>query len=531
MNVNEPLLKTNLEQEYPDYLRDESRRRGRADGLCFARTEEEIRQVMAGCQQALTLTTQGARTGVTGGAVPEGGYVVNLSRMNRMTALRYEPGRDEFFLTVQPGVVLSQLRTALSAGEFDAAGWSPESLAALERYRRNPSYFFAPDPTELSASLGGMVACNASGACSFRYGATRNYVEMLEVMLPDGDLLILRRGVEKAQGRSFSIKTRAGRLIAGRLPDTVMPQVKNAAGYFVQDNMDLIDLFIGSEGTLGLFTAIELRLIPEPACRWGIVSFFPTPGFAVSFVQAIRGGSGETSPVAIEYFDRHSLDLLLYQKQEQGAFTEIPDIPQGGSHAVYVEYHGAEESLERAMETLLDRIVKAGGLEQHSWMADTPQELERLKAFRHAVPEAVNRVIDERRKSEPALTKLGTDMAVPDDQLGAVIDLYREGLQKSGLDHVIFGHIGNNHLHVNILPRSLEEYEQGKALYLDWARRIIAMGGTISAEHGVGKLKVALLREMVGEEAIRQMRELKRLFDPGGILNRGNLFRAYSHEL
>lgn len=522
--VNAHLLKTNVEQEYPDYLRDESRRRGRADGLCFARTEEEIRQVLALCPPMMPLTTQGSRTGVAGGAVPEGGYVVNLSRMNRMTALRYEPGRDEFFLTVQPGVVLSQLRAALSSGEFDITGWSPESLVALERYRRKPSYFFAPDPTELSASLGGMVACNASGACSFRYGATRKYVEALEVLLPDGDLITLRRGVEKADGRSFSIRTRGGCLIAGRLPDTAMPQVKNAAGYFVQDNMDLIDLFIGSEGTLGIFTAIELRLIPEPDCRWGVVSFFPTHGSAVAFVRAIRGGSGEKGPVAIEYFDRHSLDLLHQQKQEQGAFADIPDIPPGGGHAVYVEYHGAQVALEPAMETLLERMVTAGGLEEHSWMADTEKELERLKAFRHAVPEAVNRVIDERRKSEPALTKLGTDMAVPDEHLGAVLDLYREGLQKAGLDYVMFGHIGNNHLHVNILPRSLEEYNQGKALYLDWARRIIDMGGTISAEHGVGKLKVALLREMVGEVAIRQMRELKRLFDPGGILNRGNLF-------
>ena len=157
-------------------------------------------------------------------------------------------------------------------------------------------------------------------------------------------------------------------------------------------------------------------------------------------------------------------------------------------------------------------------------MADTGRELERLKMFRHAVPESVNMVIDERRKTEPSLTKLGTDMAVPDAQLGAVLELYRDGLQAAGLDHVIFGHIGNNHLHVNILPRSLEEYHQGKELYLRWAHRIIAMGGTISAEHGVGKFKVALLREMVGEEAIRQMRDLKRLFDPNGVLNRGNLF-------
>lgn len=522
--MNEPLLKTNVEQEYPDYLRDESRRRGTAEGLCFARSEQDIREVMAACRQALTITTQGARTGVAGGAVPDGGYVVNLSRMSRMTALRYDPARDEFFLTVEPGVVLSQLRAALSSGEFDATGWSPESLAALDRFRQKPAYCFAPDPTELSASLGGMVACNASGACSFRYGATRQYVEALEVLLSDGDQLTLRRGVDKAQGRTFSVKTRAGRLIAGVLPDTIMPLVKNAAGYFVQDNMDLVDLFIGSEGTLGIFTAIELRLIPAPRCRWGVVVFLPSPGSVVEFVQGLRGQPEAIKPVAIEYFDPRSLELIRTQKQENGVFADIPDIPQGSGHAVYIEYHGDEALLGRAMETLPDAIAAAGGREENVWMADSERELERLKAFRHAVPEAVNRVIDERRKREPALTKLGTDMAVPDTHLAAVMDLYRDGLQKAGLDYVMFGHIGNNHLHVNILPRSLEEYNQGKDLYLCWARQIIAMGGTISAEHGVGKFKVALLREMVGEATIRQMRELKRVFDPGGILNRGNLF-------
>ncbi|MEI6565024.1 MAG: FAD-linked oxidase C-terminal domain-containing protein, partial [bacterium] len=96
--------------------------------------------------------------------------------------------------------------------------------------------------------------------------------------------------------------------------------------------------------------------------------------------------------------------------------------------------------------------------------------------------------------------------------------------REAGLEYVVFGHIGNNHLHVNILPRSLREYSLGKDLYLQWARTIIAWGGTVSAEHGVGKFKVALLREMYGAEGIRQMRAVKRSLDPAGILNPGNLF-------
>jgi D-lactate dehydrogenase (cytochrome) len=115
-------------------------------------------------------------------------------------------------------------------------------------------------------------------------------------------------------------------------------------------------------------------------------------------------------------------------------------------------------------------------------------------------------------------------MAVPDQALDCVLAMYREGLEAEGLESVMFGHIGNNHLHVNILPRTLQEYNEGKDLYLEWARQVVALGGTVSAEHGIGKFKVALLREMFGETGIHEMREVKRVFDPGGKLNRGNLF-------
>jgi D-lactate dehydrogenase (cytochrome) len=102
--------------------------------------------------------------------------------------------------------------------------------------------------------------------------------------------------------------------------------------------------------------------------------------------------------------------------------------------------------------------------------------------------------------------------------------MYRAGLAAEGLEAVIFGHIGNNHVHVNILPRTLQEYNAGKDLYLRWARQVVALGGTVSAEHGIGKFKVAMLREMFGDQGIHEMREVKRLFDPEGKLNRGNLF-------
>jgi D-lactate dehydrogenase (cytochrome) len=171
-----------------------------------------------------------------------------------------------------------------------------------------------------------------------------------------------------------------------------------------------------------------------------------------------------------------------------------------------------------------EAMTDCGGDGDATWICSDEREMERLKDFRHAVPESVNLLIDEKRKKEPGLTKLGTDLAVPDEMLEEVIALYHKGLEEQKLEYVMFGHIGNNHVHVNIIPNTLEEYDRGKALYLQWAHEVVIMGGTVSAEHGIGKLKKALLKEMYGADGIRQMQDLKRLFDPDGLLNPGNLF-------
>ena len=521
--MGDRLFNMNVEGVFPDYLRDESRRAGRADALSFATNEDDIRQVLSRCN-GLSVTVQGARTGITGGAVPDGGHILNLSRMTRITGLSFDPDRREFRLRVQPGLPLVELRKQVESGDFDTTDWSRESQAALAEYRKAGRHWFPPDPTETSASIGGMVACNASGACSFRYGATRSHVTALRIILADGSLLNLRRGRERALGREFSLRAGPAREIVGLLPAYRMPWVKNAAGYFADDDMDLVDLFIGSEGTLGVFSEIELRLSPEPACRWGITAFFPSEETAVTFVKSVRGLTVAQGPVAIEFFDCHALDLLRTQKARNPAFAEIPDLPPGYHTAVYVEFHGDGSAVESAAGAIPGLMESSGVSGDATWVACSAPELERFRFFRHAVPEAVNLTIDERRKRIPLLSKLGTDMAVPNSHLEAVLALYRTGLAAAKLEYVVFGHIGNNHLHVNILPRSLQEYEVGKALYLEWARQVVAMGGTVSAEHGIGKFKVALLRELYGDGGICQMSEVKRLFDPDGILNRGNLF-------
>ncbi len=519
---NGPLFQ-DIHPAYEDFLRDESRRVGRADTISFPETEAEVAEILRqAAAKKLTVTVQGGRTGITAGAVPEGGHVLNLGRMKRITGLRRDPLSDRFFLTAQPGVLLADLRKGLAGGEFDTTGWSSESLDALKPLKAGRRYFFTPDPTETTASLGGMVSCNASGACTLKYGPTRRYVEGVRLLLADGSALSLRRGEHRAEGRRFSLEL-SGRVVEGVLPSYRAPDVKSAAGYFAEDGMDLVDLFIGSEGTLGVMVEAELILIPEPAIQWGVTAFFPAEAQAVQFVRRAR--EAEAKPAAIEFFDSRALALLREQRKTHSAFAELPEPPAGSFSAVYVEFHGEDESaMEGAVSALAEQIVACGGDENATWTAMDAHEMQRLHDFRHAVPEAVNLLIDERKRKEPELTKLGTDMAVPDAELERVMEMYHRALGAASLEYVMFGHIGNNHVHVNILPRTMGDYETGRRLYVEWAREIIRLGGTVSAEHGIGKLKIALLREMYGDKGIEEMKAVKRLFDPEFRLNRGNLF-------
>ena len=507
-----------VEREYADFLRDESRRVGRADSISFPDSADEVASHLAAVSRnGLPVTVQGGRTGIAAGAVPDGGHVLNLSRMQRLVAIRSEG--SSWLLTVQPGVPLSALRQALERRRLDDADDPAEAARVLGAA---PALFLPTDPTETSATLGGMAACNASGARSLRYGPLRNHVERLRVALVDGDFLDLRRGTTRAHGLDFEITTSSSRILRGRLPSYRMPATKNAAGYFAAQGMDLLDLFVGSEGTLGVIVEIELRLIPLPPAIWALTAFFPAEEAAVAFVKQVRCGA--IRPVAIEFFDHGALNMLRLRKAAGGAFADLPALPAAWDTAVYVEYHEDQDAVEAGVVAASEALAASGGDPDRAWLATDAREIERQKVFRHAVPESVNLTIAERKRTEPSLTKLGTDLAVPDDALDDVLAMYHEGLDRTGLDYVMFGHIGNNHLHVNILPKSAEEYARGKALYLEWAEWVVRRGGTISAEHGVGKLKRDMLRLMYGDRGIEEMRAVKRVFDPRGLLNPGDLF-------
>ncbi len=406
------------------------------------------------------LTISGAGTGLTGGRVAQGGWVVSLDRLNRIET-------HNGYAVCGAGALLRDLQSAAAATK----------------------QFYAPDPTEWGASIGGTIATNASGSRSFRYGDTRRHVRALRVVLADGETLALNRG-EKPPFE---------------LPAIEPPQTtKNTAGYYLRPGMDYLDLFVGSEGTLGIVTEAELQLLLAPEELFTGVVFFDSDESALAAVDGWRPVAGLRM---LEYMDAASLNLLR---------PRYPEIPVEARAAVLIE----QESEQGVEEAWIERLEASAALLDASWFALSAADRERFRKFRHAVPEAVNDLVRQRN-----LTKMGSDFAVPIPRNRDMLRVYRDTLDREFPgQYVIFGHIGDAHLHTNILPASDAEWQRAKVLMMNFAAEAVRMGGTVSAEHGLGKRKKDLLPIQFGGGHIAAMKSVKARLDPQNLLGRGTLF-------
>jgi FAD/FMN-containing dehydrogenase len=338
--------------------------------------------------------------------------------------------------------------------------------------------FYAPDPTENTSSIGGNIATNASGSRSFRYGATREHVLALRVALLDGHVIEVRRG----QPVDFDVP-------ALPLPRTT----KHSAGYRLQPGMDYVDLFVGNEGTLGVVTQAKLQLLPAAGEILGGVVFFPSQEAALDAVDRWRSAPGLRM---LEYLDNKSLKMMDVAHQA----------------ALMIEIEGDAE------------LDMSGSLEHDSWFATSAADRERFRQFRHSLPERVNARI---RRS--GFMKLSTDYAVPLDKNREILATYQTRLQQAvGDNFVIFGHIGDAHLHINTFSISPEQFAAAKAVTTELARDAVSLGGTVGAEHGLGKRKAHLLEIQYLPAEIEAMRTVKRRFDPHWILGQGTLFPSWN---
>ncbi|RDE12871.1 MAG: hypothetical protein C4K48_09405 [Candidatus Thorarchaeota archaeon] len=511
---------------YALYLDDESHSfDGAADKIVFPTNEAELALLMKNAYDSGTpVTIQGGRTGLTGAAVPLGGIALNLEKMNRLLYMNYSESSDLYSIGAEAGVTLEDLARAVSTKSLSALEGvgTPEKQAALARFMRESADFTFPvDPTEMSAWLGGIVACNASGARTFKYGAVRNWVMRIRVVLSNGDILDIRRGEVQARKGKFVIAHSDGSEVKVTVPSYRMPNTKNAAGLFAEPNMDLIDLFVGSEGILGVITEVELGLTKMPENIMTVMAFFPSEDDAVNFVYDARAPEATIRMDFLEYFDPNAIKMI--KEKASSAGIKVPAMGADTQAIVFFEFSYNEAQMEEMIMALEEMLNKHNSSSESSWAGLDRSELEKMKAVRHFVPETINALIAQRKAEYHEVHKIGTDMAVPDEALRDYLKFYRTTLEKQGMDFVVFGHIGNNHLHVNMIPRNNEEVEQGMNNYMLFAKRAVELGGTVAAEHGIGKLKRAFLEVMYGKQGISEMQAVKRALDPKWILNRGNM--------
>ncbi|MBI5282393.1 MAG: FAD-binding oxidoreductase [Candidatus Solibacter usitatus] len=445
-------------------VEDASGYRGQADQLLTPSSSVELAALLAQASGAGTpVTAWGSGTGITGGCCPSQGWLISLDRFRKL-----DVGRGSAW--VGAGVPLKDLQTAAAA----------------------TGQFYAPDPTEWSASIGGNIATNASGSRSFRYGSTRRHLLALTVALMDGSVRTWRRG-EKLD-----------------FPYAPLPApatTKNTAGYYLPPEAEWVDLLCGSEGTLGIVLEAEVALLKQPAQILSGVVFFDDDALALEAVDAWRGVSQLRM---LEYMDSPSLGFL------RGPYGD--EIPPAARACLMVEQE-LDGLPGEPLDQWLERLEHARALED-SWFGETARDRERFRAFRHALPEQVNA-----RVRQNGFQKLSSDFAVPIGRNGEMLRFYQQTLlEEFSGKFTIYGHIGDAHVHVNVLSESERDYDRGRQWMLSAARQAVALGGTVSAEHGLGKRKAHFLPLMFSQAEIESMKAVKRRLDPQWLLGAGNIF-------
>lgn len=529
VDITQVKMVTDQEQitdTYALYLDDESHSfDGATEKIIFPTTEEELVTILRDAFEGNTqVTIQGARTGLTGAAVPLGGITVNLEKMNKLLYFNYDTDEGLYSIAAQAGVLLEDLvRVVINKdlAKLEGKGTSEQQKALAQFMSESATYTFPVDPTEMSAWVGGITACNASGARTLKYGAVRDWVCRMRVVLVNGDVLDIERGKVKAENGKFEIINSDGSTTEVVIPTYVMPTTKNAAGIFAKPDMDLIDLFIGSEGILGVITEVELGLITLPDSIMTVMAFFKSEDDAVNFVYDIRAPDTPVEMGFLEYFGPNALKMIKEKAASSG--IKVPALSDDIEAIVFFEFTYTDEDMEDKVMGLEMILNKHNSSSESSWAGLDRAELEKMKTVRHFIPETVNATIAMRKAEYHEVHKIGTDMAVPDEALRGYLKYYREILEAQGMEYVIFGHIGNNHLHVNMLPRNNEEVHQGMENYMTFAKRAVELGGTVAAEHGIGKLKRAFLEVMYGEKGISEMQAVKRALDSKWLLNCGNM--------
>lgn len=437
-------------EEMSDYEHDEMTIYGlyRPEAVLLAQSVEEISAVMRHCNaRRIAVTARGAGTGLCGGCVATaGGIVLSTERMKRVL----EVDGKNMTATVEPGVLLMEFPKALEG----------------------TGLFYPPDPGEKTATMGGNAMTNAGGMRAVRYGVTRDYVLGMEVVLASGEILTL----------------------GGK-------NVKTSSGY------SLLDLMVGSEGTLGILTKLTVKLIPEPGANVSVLIPFADLESCIGAVPAVLGCGCE--PTAVEFMER---EVIACAEEYLG--KQFPDSSADAYLLVRLDGE-SREGLKAGMERLTDLALRIGA--KDVLLADTEERKESIWNARGAFLEAIKNSTSEMDEC---------DVVVPRERIPAFVRRSVAVGREAGVRVCSFGHAGDGNLHIYVCRDDMESQAWEAAVRQVMERLYEAarsLGGEVSGEHGIGHAKRRFLRESLGETQLALMRGIKNVFDPNAILNPGKV--------
>ena len=475
-----------MSDKYLEYQKDESKFCGNGTSISFPKTCEEACEILSEMKKNdEVVTPQGAKTGLVGGGVAVNSHTMNFEKMNKIISTEKVDG--DYIVKIESGVTLSQLR---------------EHIKTI-----NDNVDFVPNPTEETATFGGLYSHNAKGMNCIKYGGISKHVVGVKVLFSNGEVVNIHRG-------EYSVKDCKLNFL-GRELDFGANERNNGK--------DLIDIIAGSEGQFGIVLELYLKLTKLPTNRWGVMFFFEKKDNLIEFKNYVNNLLQENESVDLsvfEYYDKLALKIVSEWKKTSSKLKSIPDFAKDYQTAIYIEIEGEiEEEIEVALVEMLDKFEALGGAESDTWAGVLPTELEKFQHFRHAVQEGANSEIQKAKNVDGEIYKLSMDFYLIDSVLEKVVSQKIEILNNSGLEYLFFGHIGENHLQLNLLPKNGDEFQKAKTVMVEICEYNFKNGGVNFIENGVGKTRT----ECVNAECNNFFKGMKDFFDSENILNINSL--------
>ncbi|MBT3181539.1 MAG: FAD-binding oxidoreductase [Deltaproteobacteria bacterium] len=472
LEVNTPVIPK--DDERIETYSEDTMYRGSPDAVLIARDEREITETLKFCNKnKVPITFCGTQTSMTGASVPDEGLLVSTELIEGVEDI-YQ-NENGTFAVVKPGTV-----TALFQKEVANAG-----------------YFYPVAPTSRDqCRIGSNISTNATGEDSYKYGPVREYVQSIDIIMPDGSKRVLTRE-----------------------PGEHPTWVRNKAGYLVEWG-NPIDLIIGSEGTLGFISRATIKLLPKARPFFSALIPFRSNWDALNFAIDTNLNDKDLNPRTLELIDSGALKLMKTSR----TFPEIDE--EIGSLLYIKQEYDDDEDFVRWIEVWLKKITHTCGkdLADQTMVAFTYNDQEIFRLWRHRIPEAANEI--GRKYWKNAGGKIGSDWWAPMDKLAEMMRHFYLVADASGLPYMGYAHIGCGHPHTNFLSQNAVEKQKALEALASCCRKAVELGGGVAGEHGIGKIHTDLMPIQYSHDIINKMKAWKREYDPNWILGRGNIFEA-----